>query len=111
MSDEKKPPVQYILVRKDLPVFVQMVQACHASSEAVRVAPVSHETHIRLLHVENEAELLAYAEELTRKGHDFRLVCEPDEPFFGQATALATDPASPRIGALGKIFWHLSKAS
>lgn len=119
MTDEaKKPPVQYVLVRKDLPVFVQMVHVGHAASEAVRAVPVDPTTHMRLLHVTDEAELLRYSEELTRKGHDHRLIREPDmyvpgehrDDFEGPATALATDPASKRAGALSKIFWHLKRA-
>lgn len=120
-AETKKPPAQYILVRADLPLFVQMVHACHASSEAVRVVPVDPTTHIRLLHVTNEAELLKYSEELTCKGHAHRLIREPDlyvpgshfaaEDLNGPAMALATDPASGRVGALAKIFWHLKKAS
>jgi hypothetical protein len=120
-DDVKKPPVQYVIVRKDLPVFVQMVHACHAASEAVTVVPVDPTTHMRLLHVADEAELLRYSEELTRKGHAHRLIREPDmyvpgshfgaEDLNGPATALATDPASTRVSALGKIFWHLEKAS
>ena len=106
-----KPPVQYVLVRADLPIVIQLVQVGHACGEAIQVAPISRETHIRLLHVADEAELRAHSSKLAAKGFHHALVCEPDAPYNGQAMALATEPSIERISALGKLFYHLLPAS
>jgi hypothetical protein len=108
--EEGKPPAQYVLVRKDLPVFVQMVNVGHACGEAVRTAPISKRTVIRLLHVENEAELLAYRDKLVAKGFHVALVNEPDAPYNGQAMSLATEPLTERTSAVSKIVYHLKTA-
>jgi hypothetical protein len=75
------------------------------------VAPISRETHIRLLHVPDEAALFAYATMLAAKSFHHALVCEPDAPYNGQAMALATEPSIERISALGKLFFHLKPAA
>lgn len=108
--EEGKPPVQYVLVRKDLPIFVQMVNVAHAAGEAIRVAPISKRTVVRLLHVENEEELLAYRDKLVAKGFHVALVNEPDEPYNGQAMSLATEPLTERTSAISKIVFHLKTA-
>lgn len=105
-----KSPVQYCLVRKDLPVYIQMVQACHACGEAILEAPISSATILRLLHVANEVELLEFAEKLKAKNYHIALIREPDEPWNGAAMALATEPATERISGLTKLFYHLPKA-
>jgi hypothetical protein len=64
MENAEKPAVQYALVRRDLPIFVQMVHVGHACGDAIRVAPISGRTVLRLLHVNDERELLAYHEKL-----------------------------------------------
>lgn len=87
-----------------------MVNVGHAAQEVVRVAPVDERTVIRLLHVENEVKLRSYHAKLVAKGFHVRLVEEPDPPYNGQAMALATEPATERISALGKIFFHLRRA-
>lgn len=109
MTESPKPPVQYVLVRRDLPVYVQMVHVGHACGEAIREAPISRETVLRLLHVKDEAELRDYAARIEAKGIHARLVEEPDAPYCGQATALATEPTM-RGNALGKLLWHLPRA-
>lgn len=104
-----RPPVQYVLVRRDLPVYVQMVHVGHACGEAILHAPISHDTVIRLLHVKDEAELRDYAARIAAKGIHVRLVEEPHAPYTGQAMALATEPTQ-RGNAIGKVVWHLRRA-
>jgi hypothetical protein len=106
----EKPPAQYVLVRKDLPVYVQMVNVGHACGEAIRTAPISKRTVIRLLHVENEAELLEYYEKIKAKGFHVTLVNEPDAPYNGQAMSCATEPLTERTSAISKVVYHLKTA-
>ena len=106
----EKPPAQYVLVRKDLPTFVQMVNVGHACGESIRQAPISKRTVIRLLHVANEAELLEFKEKLEAKGFHVAVVYEPDPPYNGQAMSLATEPLTERTSALSKIVYHLKTA-
>lgn len=109
-TKESKPPIQYVLVRKDLPVYVQMVQVGHACGESIVTAPIDRRTVIRLLHVENETELLEYRDKLIFKGHAVCVVREPDAPYNGAAMSLATPPMTERINAIGKILFHLQAA-
>ena len=108
--EEGKPPAQYVLVSKDLPIYVQMVNVGHACGEAIVTAPISKRTVIRLLHVANEAELLSYRDRLVEKGFNIAVVHEPDEPYNGQAMALATEPLTERTSAISKVVFHLSPA-
>lgn len=109
MSDEERAPVQYVLVRKDMPVAVQMVHVGHACGESVRVAPISKRTVIRLLHVENQGELLDYAARIVGKGFYGALVEEDGGPYHGQAVSFATEPLADRQSAMGKLVWHLKR--
>jgi hypothetical protein len=108
--EEGKLPAQYVLVRKDLPVFVQMVNVAHAAGEAIRAAPISKRTIVRLLHVQNEEELLSYRDKLVAKGFHVALVNEPDAPYNGQAMSLATEPLTERTSAVSKVVFHLRPA-
>lgn len=107
---EMKAPAQYVLVRKDLPIYVQMVNVGHACGEAVMVAPISKRTIIRLLHVADEAELLAYRDKLLAKGFNIATVYEPDSPYNGAAMAIATEPLVERTSAVSKVVFHLKPA-
>lgn len=108
--EEGKPPVQYVLVRKDLPVYVQMVNVAHAAGEAIRSAPISKRTIVRLLHVADEAELLSYHDRLVAKGYHVGLVREPDEPYNGAAMAFAIEPLTERVSGIAKVVFHLRTA-
>lgn len=108
--EEGKPPAQYVLVRKDLPTFVQMVNVGHACGEAIVTAPISKRTVLRLLHVANEEELLQYRDKLVAKGFAVAVVYEPDPPYNGQAMSLATEPLTERTSAISKIVFHLKTA-
>jgi hypothetical protein len=83
----------YIVVRTDLPLHQQIIQAAHAATEAAQYfAPVPPETpdNIVLLSVPDETALVAMADRL--KGDDIkcRLIREPD--LSNAATALSTEP-------------------
>ena len=110
MLPEEKPPVQYVLVRKDLPVYVQMVNVGHACGEAIVTAPISKRTIIRLLHVSDEGELLQFRDKLTAKGFTIATVLEPDAPYNGAAMAIATEPLFGRTSAISKVVFHLKTA-
>lgn len=108
MTDEPlRPPVAYILVRKDMPAKHQVVHVGHASAESIRVAPIPKTTIRRVLWVADETELRAYAEKLSAKGFHIALVLETDGPFAGQATALGVEPMTERLSALSKLVYHL----
>lgn len=108
MDEETKAPVQYILVRKDLPVEVQMVNVGHAAGESIRTAPIDKRTKIRLLHVADETELIVYANKLADKKFEFDIVNEPDEPYNNTAMALATPPMTERVSSISKVLYHLT---
>ena len=107
MSEETKAPVQYCLVRKDLPIHTQMINVGHACGESVRVAPIDKRTKLRLLWVENEEELMKFFELLKSKGYPVDIVEEPDAPYNGAKMSLATDPMTERVSALSKVLYHL----
>lgn len=105
-----KVPVQYVLVRKDLPVEVQAINIGHATAEAIRIAPIDKRTTLKLLHVADAAELLWFQLELMSKGYHVGLVREPNPPHYGAAMALATEPLTARVSGLGRLFYHLKPA-
>lgn len=110
MTEEGKAPVQYVLVRKDLPVYVQMVNVGHACGEAIRAAPISKRTIIRLLHVQDEVELMQFHDKLVAKGYHVGLVREPDAPYNNQAMAFAIEPMTERTSGIAKVVFHLKTA-
>lgn len=99
-------PYQYILVRKDLPLEIQMVQVAHAAGESIIEVPVSSKTTCVLLYVETEAQLIEY--EVLIKSKDFHcvLIREPDEPYNNQAMSIGLAPSIKR-NQLRKLFYHL----
>lgn len=104
MSDDKTP-YQYILVRKDLPIEIQMINVAHAAGESIVEAPIPSTTRLVLLHVENEKVLLEWEEAIKAKNHHYVLIREPDEPYNNAAMALGLAP-SIRRNQLRKLFYH-----
>lgn len=105
-------PIQYILVRKDLAdVDDAVVQVAHAASEAIRAAPIDRRTTLRIKFVKDEAELLEYAVKLVETGVHIALIREPDAPYNGEATALATEPGTFRLNKLSKVLFLLPRAT
>jgi hypothetical protein len=93
-------PYTYVLVRRDIPLADQIVQACHASLEAgfsfERPAVTSS---LVLLGVDNEASLKEWAAKLEYNGIRCEVFHEPDDSMG--FTALASQPL---VGAQREIF-------
>lgn len=93
----------YVVVREDIPVADQAVQACHATiAAASSYAERTVTDNLVLCGVSDEAELLETSKRLELEGIPFRLFHEPD--LAGQATALATEPVD---SATRRHFRHL----
>jgi len=80
-------PYVYVFVRQDMSKEYQIVQACHACLE---VEKVPAETHLILIGVKNQLELLEVAEKLTAKAIGFEMFFEPD--YETGHSALTTEP-------------------
>lgn len=82
----------YIVVRKDLPIEQQLVQACHASIEmsAHYLGRLSDHPVVVAVVVKDEKKLKQVARRLKDGGVKFRGFYEPD--LGNQMTALATKP-------------------
>jgi hypothetical protein len=89
----------YILVRRDLPLPVQTVQAAHAAQEVGYNCPrPPSPTNFVVLGVSGEAELKFYSELLKEKELDHILFFEPD--YNTGNTALCTYPIKGKIDLL-----------
>jgi hypothetical protein len=84
----------YVLVRQDISLAQQMVQACHASAEMARqyYERTANIAHLVLLSVENEDKLLQAAERLSSQGIEHVVFHEPDNNMG--FSALASQPVS-----------------
>jgi hypothetical protein len=81
----------YILVRNDIPLADQIVQAAHACLEAGFKFPKPGATvNLVLLCVESESQLLAALEEIRLRGIQFVQFYEPDDDMG--FTAACTEP-------------------
>jgi hypothetical protein len=107
MAEEDKVPYQYILIRKDLPIEVQMINIAHASGESVVEAPIPSTTVCVLLHIENENALLEWEKIIRGKEYSYVLIREPDEPYNNAAMSIGLAPSIKR-NQLRKLFYHLS---
>lgn len=87
----------YVLVRADLSVAQQAVQACHATLEAgfLFQRPNEH-PHLVLLQVADEETLLAERARLEAEGIQHAVFFEPDNETG--YSALATAPISREVG-------------
>ena len=112
---------QYILVRRDLEPITQMVQIAHAVREISNLFPTQQmdhvcsqacvdnphdETHIGLLSVANEEELVAAHERLKRKEVACYLFWEPEADLHH--TAIACAPVE-MTNKRRKIFYPYDK--
>lgn len=89
--DRSASPYCYVLVRTDLSVEQQMVQAIHAAmAAAAGPQGVPSETRLALLAVPDQDALLDHASRLHQAGVPFHLFEEPDHGIG--ASALATQP-------------------
>lgn len=91
------PAYTYILVRTDLSVAQQAVQACHAALEAgfLFQRPQDH-PHLVLLEVKDEGTLLDEQARLEAEGIPHAMFFEPDNETG--YSALATAPLSREAG-------------
>lgn len=91
---EPNTPYQYVFVRKDLPSPEQIVvQTAHAVAVAQQLRTIypldPHCTHLIVLGVKNERELIRVMAEMRQWQHDFEMFIEPDLNG-GEITAVAT---------------------
>jgi len=80
-------PYIYVFVRQDMPKEYQIVQACHACLELEK-AP--QKTHLVLIGVKDQLELLKVSQNLEMKDIKFEMFFEPD--YETGYSALATEP-------------------
>ena len=81
-----------MIVRRDIPLADQIVQASHAALEAgFRFERPDETSHIVLLSADDEQSLMLERDRLEAVGINCVLFHEPDEPINGW-TALATRP-------------------
>jgi hypothetical protein len=102
-------PYTYVLVREDIPLEQQMVQACHAALEAGHAfdAPPTTSSLIVCTVPDREA-LLAASERLVRYGIRSEMFFEPDwEMGF---SALATEPLTERKKRFAMNIYPLFRA-
>lgn len=76
-------------------------QIVHAAGESISSAHPPH-THVVVLAVENEAQLLSIAKRLDAAGIEHKVIREVDEPYTGQHTAIGVFPVTDR-SAVRKI--------
>ena len=86
MPDEETATV-YVLVRSDLPLYAQIVQACHACLEAGREFSLPAPLHLVVLSVPDEATLYTGCEQLEAAGTRMKLFYEPDPRCLSDRTA------------------------
>lgn len=92
----------YILVRRDMPPSVQVVQASHAAMETGFKCPAPPTpTHFVVLGVSGEKELQFYAEYLKAHGIRCEMFFEPDYGWGN--TALCTHPIKGKIKELNHL--------
>jgi hypothetical protein len=88
--DKDQARMSLVLIRTDLPLERQMVQACHAASMAGhRFAGWGEDTRMALLAAGNEDDLMKACMRLERLGIEFHLFHEPDHDIGYSAMASA----------------------
>lgn len=91
-------PYQYIVLHQSCRNHpgVLACQAAHAAGESIRMAPVSDQTRVVALVAEKSEDLERLHEQLSAAGIHHVIVHEPDEPYFGAATAVGIEPMVDR---------------
>lgn len=79
----------YVIVRKDIPLRMQLVQASHAAIQATTLFP-SHEPNLVVLEVADQVELIFHRDRLKDAGIDCAAFYEPDNDLG--YTAVGTGP-------------------
>lgn len=97
-------PYTYVLVRQDIPVEHQMVQACHAALEAgYRFQAPAQTSHLVLCSVKDEAELLGWSAKLKSSGIAHEMFFEPDNSMGYSAIATLAITCSQTRKILSKL--------
>lgn len=110
--DRKAVTYCYVLVRQDLSVEQQMVQAIHAAMAATaNHGGLKTDTRLAVLAIKNQEQLLEWAGRLERQGIAFSMFEEPDHGIG--PSALATAPgAYETFKALRRLpLWKSCPAS
>ena len=88
--DKDQALMSLVLIRTDLPLERQMVQACHAASMAGHRFPGwGEDTRMALLAASNEEDLMKACMRLEKLGIDFHIFHEPDHGIGYSALASA----------------------
>lgn len=91
----------YVLIRTDLSLAQQGVQAVHAGMAAIHeFGGLTDDTRLAMLSVNSEKELEFWAERLETNGINFKIFWEPDNNTGW--SALATAPISRQEGKVLK---------
>lgn len=88
-------PTHYVVVRADLPLGFLAAQVVHAAGES-SPGKLPEGTNAVVLAVPDEAALRQLAARLTAAGAEHVLICEPDAPWSGAATAIGLAPVADR---------------
>lgn len=96
-----RPPTQYIIVRRDLPLGHLAAQVAHAAGSGSERHPP--ETHVVVLAVKNEAELREVAGRLAGHGIGHTLVEESDAPYEGQAMSIGIELVEDRTAVRKEV--------
>ena len=84
-----------MFIRTDLPIEQQIVQAAHAALEAGRdLEKPKSISHLILLKVDSQDELIKISEDLTRLNIQYHMFYEPD--YNRGYTSIATEPIYDR---------------
>lgn len=101
--DRATATYSYVLIRADLSLEQQLVQAVHAGMKAVHDhGRLCEDTRLAVLAVQDQAQLLDCAAELADAGVSFSLFEEPDYAMGASALATAPGPAL-RLRCLKKL--------
>jgi hypothetical protein len=103
-------PYTYVLVREDIPLEQQMVQACHAALEAGFAFSAPEQTSSLIVcTVPDREALLAAHERLARYGIRSEMFFEPDWDMGH--SALATEPLTERKKRFAMSKYPLFRAA
>lgn len=93
----------YVLVREDLPIEYQAVQAGHAVAAWTLDFPKKWKNeYLIYLSVKSENDLKKWASKLERNDMDFRVFYEPDIDEYTALSTLSDKKLFNKLNALGK---------
>lgn len=93
----------YVIVRADLPIGFAMAQVVHAAGESALGGAVPDGTNAVVLEARDEAHLREIFAKLDARRLSPFLICEPDAPYHGQATAIGLPPRIGRVPLLSSL--------